>query len=195
MFMESNDTVFYLGKKQEPPADEKPSSEKAFRTAYGGALPFALEKAEDKWNTPENMERVKILSKKCERRSMIVRRLIDLERRQMNIITAMTGMGKRHSASKKYSNMPIVTAIYITGLALLIIFIVQGLNILPAIIIFALLTGFFFFALKHDQAIIESRHAELSAKLREIEEEHENLEKEREELNREIKELTDTRAL
>ena len=80
-------------------------------------------------------------------------------------------------------------------LALLIIFIVQGLRILPAIIIFALLTGFFFFALKQDQAIIESRHAELSAKLREIEEEHENLEKEREELNREIKELTDTRAL
>ena len=98
--MESEDTVFYLGKNEESAPEEEQASEKNFRIAYGGALPFELEKSNDKWGSPENMERVKVLSEKCERRSRVVGRLIYLERRQMDIITAMTGIGKRHRESK-----------------------------------------------------------------------------------------------
>ena len=187
--MESEDTVFYLGKREESDPEEEKASEKNFRIAYGGDIPFELEKSNDKWGSPENMERVRVLSEKCERRSRVVGRLIYLERRQMDIITAMTGIGKRHRENNAGSFPLLVFSLFVITCPLLLFFVWLFLK---EHLIFLIMAGVFWIAgllvmIKNKKSAADVKQEELSAMLVEIEEEHELLEKEKEELTIEIK--------
>ena len=155
------------------------------------ALPFELEKSNDKWGSPENMERVKVLSEKCERRSRVVGRLIYLERRQMDIITAMTGIGKRHRESKAGSFPLLIFSLFVITCPLLLFFVWL---LLREHLIFLIMAVVFWIAglllmMKNKKSAADIKHEELSGKLKEIEEEHELLEKEKEELTVEINSL------
>lgn len=191
LIMDNKETVFYLGEKDKTGNEVKPSSEKNYRIAYGGDLPFELEASDDKWNSPENRERINILTQKNERRSMVVRRLIYLERRQMEIITALSGIEKRFSASGDIRFQLIIVMLFAIGIPSWIVMIMSGVNIALALILPALFIAFCAVALKLSSASFKRKEEELAMMLRDIKEEHDSLEKEHDELLLEIKKLTD----
>ena len=187
--MESENTVFYLGKKEESAGDNADAGTgKKYRTALSGDLPFALETYNDKWHSESNLERVEELSKKCERRSMVVRRMIYLERRQTEIISAMMGHGKRFYKAK----LPFVISgpLLITA-PVLIPFLVWSATftlVIPIIAIIIFIT-IIITCSTIDKRVHERKEEELSWKLKGIEIEHEELETEKAELDIEISKL------
>ena len=189
--MEKEDTIFYLGKNEEPVSEDGQASEEELRISYGGDIPDALLKSDDKWGSRENMERVKVLSEKCERRSRVVSRMIYLERRQMEIITAMTGIGKRQWEKKADFFQVFVFLVFVIICPVLLFVIWMYLRDHLILWMSALVFWIAGLALmkKTRKSSTERKQEELSGKLKEIEEEHELLEKERGELNAEIQRL------
>lgn len=189
--MENEDTEFYLGKKEESVREEEEPSGEEFRTTYGGDIPFALIKSDDRWGSSDNMERVRLLSEKCERRSRVVSRLIYLERRQMEIITAMTGIGKKYKENGNTFFLIRVFTLFAVSCPLLVFMTWLSFKEHPGILLVVIifLIAVLIYVKKNSNRAADMKQEELSYKFREIEEEHDLLEKEKEELTNEINRL------
>ncbi|MBR5419612.1 MAG: hypothetical protein IK115_00535 [Lachnospiraceae bacterium] len=75
---------FYLGeRKEEPPKTE--DTEPGPRISYGGAMPELLEHYQPEQRTNADLEKARILMDKYEKKSMINRRILYLERRRQEL--------------------------------------------------------------------------------------------------------------
>ena len=186
---------FYLGERLPEKNDETDKKEDALKISYGGAMDEALEHYRPRQRTNEELERAHILSEKHERKSMVVRRLLYLEKKRSEILGYMMDSGKRNTGM--LASMDSKAAIVIVPLAILGVIVAfffpvsMGRKFLYAGVVIIMA----FVCLKIAEKLIHNdmdrRNREWAARLEELRTEHEELSREREDLIREMKELED----
>ena len=185
-----SDQVFYLGEKKEKPKTEKPEEEKT-NIRYGGAMPDFLENPEYRPRTEEEVERARLLSAKHERKAMIVRRLLYLEKRQSEILSYMMGSDHKHATREQTHNS---VFFFYAGAVLLIVIVLSsflnpdlGIGIFIPMIIVLVIAALY----KRYEANRSAnwREKEWEQELREMENEHRELSAEKAQLMTEIREM------
>ncbi len=190
MLME--DAVFYLGEKKETgPEGGEAAEKKDFRIAYGGDMPAFLENPEYRPLTEAEVEKKRILMDKHGRRSMIVRRLLYLEKRRTEIVGYMSSTERLKKRERAVGRIKIILFLILTLFVILFLYLATSANECLMVGI-PLGIGLIVYAILRRRARQHTeywREAEWEMSLNEMEAEHEELMKEKEQLTKEIKEL------
>ena len=186
------DAVFYLGEKKESVSAEGDTAEKKeYRIAYGGDMPAFLENPEYRPLTEAEVEKKRILMDKHERRSMIVRRILYLEKHRMEILGYMSMAHRGRKAEKRADTMGVLRSLFFVVLFFVFLYLMTTPR---ELLMIGLPVGavFLIIAILRRKASREAQHwrqAEWEMQLNEMEAEHEELMKEKDQLTKEIKEL------
>ena len=187
---------FYLGER--PPETNEDKDKKdgpELKMTFAGTIPEALENFKPKQRSNEELERAHILSEKHERRSMVVRRLLYLERKREEILGYMMDSGKRNAGNLAAMDSKAAIVIIPLGILGVIAAFIFAHGTAAKFLAAGAVALTAFICLKIAEKIIfsgmNSRNREWAARLEELRAEHEELSREREELIRDIKELED----
>lgn len=191
--MENKDIPFYLGKPLKTETGKKEEAP-ATHLSYGGAIPYAYEHHQPRQRTNEDLARARLLSEKHQRKSMVVWRLLYLEKRRQRILDSLA------SATRNVANAAIKREILclaiavIAAICLLLVFPLKRalLCISAAVLLYII---YLFFRRSTIREYRGGRIAEWNRELQKMQDEHEELEQEKEQLTAEIKELESLMAI
>ena len=99
--MEKPGTTFYLGKTEKTEAPQKPEEPKTGIT-YGGAMPLSFEHYQPEERSEEDLARARLLAEKHERKSMVVRRLLYIEKRRTELLGYMVESEKNSAKNRSF---------------------------------------------------------------------------------------------
>ncbi|MCR4643773.1 MAG: hypothetical protein K5697_17325 [Lachnospiraceae bacterium] len=93
---------FYLGERIVK-EEEKKEDEDRLRISYGGAMPEQLEKYRPRQRTNEELAQARVLMQKYEKKQMLNRRILYLERRRLFLVTNMQSSDRRRRGKGFFS--------------------------------------------------------------------------------------------
>ena len=191
--MENKDIPFYLGKplKTETPKKEEPP---ATHLSYGGAIPYAYEQHQPRQRTNEDLAHARLLSEKHQQKSMVVWRLLYLEKRRQRITDSLASATRNATnAAMKREILCIAIAVIAAICMLLFLPLKRALLCIGTACLLYII-----YLILRKPSIREyrgDRIAEWNRELQKMQDEHEELEQEKEQLTAEIKELESLMAI
>ena len=191
--MENKDIPFYLGKPLKTETGKKEEAP-ATHLSYGGAIPYAYEHHQPRQRTNEDLARARLLSEKHQRKSMVVWRLLYLEKRRQRIMDSLASATRNEANTATKREILCIVIAVIAAICLLLLFPLKRalLGIGAACLLY------FFYLLFRKPNIREyrgGRIVEWNRELQKMQEEHEELEQEKAQLTTEIKELESLMAI
>lgn len=185
--MENKENTFYLGKREHPEEPPKPEEPK-YRLSYAGALPASFEDHQPKPRTNEDLALARLLSEKHERKSMVVRRILYLEKRRQELLGYMADADKNASkATYKQSIFLLIGDLIV--LLFLFFFLPLPYSLVTAVLVCIVIPVF----LLHKSPLLRRertpRQIQWDLQMEEMRDEHDALIQEKEELTAQIREL------
>lgn len=185
--MEKEDTTFYLGKKEKPETSPEPEQTK-YRLSYGGALPASFEQYQPKQRTNEDLALARLLSEKHERKSMVVHRILYLEKRRQDLLGYIADAEK--NASKGHSkNTLFILMGTLAALFLLLLTLPLPYALISAVVICGTIAVYLLRKNPLSANYQTPRQIQWDQQMQEMQEEHDALMQEKDELTAQIKEL------
>ncbi len=153
-----------------------------FRLSYGGQIPAQYEHARQQQRTNEDLARARLLSEKHARKSMVVRRILYLEKRRQELFAYMADSGRRQTNAY---NKKLFLCIVLTSPVIALMFL-----LLPWFYPVGLLAGLLIaYFIIHPQKKKSKMQMHRDMEMFEMKEEHDALILEKEQLSKEIREL------
>ena len=186
--MDNNETTFYLGEKKPEPEPAENPYRKGPRISYGGDMPLVFSDEEYVPLTNDEVEKNRAYSEMLEKKNMINRRMLYLEKRKMELL----GYYMKIEKNDKGRN---IRSFAKTLLVILGVIIVLMLGMLDKRLAVAGAIAFIAMALfiynRYSSENPDGKLNDLDNKMTAMEDEHKMLEREKEELLAKIQEYRD----